>query len=517
MVEKVSHGESSPGNSSYPRDRGKAMTRSFAGVRLGVFRHPVRWWLFHLLLSLLSVGVTTGVAIAAFRLHFNLSAVGSLYLLLVVFVALRWGFAQATVISVAAVFCMNYLFIPPIFEFQVADPENWIAVATFETAALLVNGMSSKLRMHAAQVEVQRTRTAKLYELSRAILLIGGQRSTSEQLSKLIQEIVGVDAVALWDVYEGALQANPQAEGTETGLGTFLAETDSDDAELRITRRVLRVGSTPIGGLILSGWENDSLLADAVASLAAVAFERAHALHKENRAEAERNAERLRTAVLDGLAHGFKTPLTAIQTASSGLLAINPQLTETQAELVSIIDEQATALTKLTTRLLQTAALEAGEVRLRRSKVSVQSLLEDALVEQDEASRARVKISVPRDVVAAEVDAPMVHLALVQLLDNAIKYSARDSPIWVAVTQDSVKTTVEVANRGSSITPEEQDLIFERFYRGRETTYGPSGTGLGLSIVKKTAEAHGGRAWVECKDNTAHFYLTMERTQRREG
>jgi two-component system, OmpR family, sensor histidine kinase KdpD len=510
MFDKASHDESSRRISGHSRDRSETMTPSFAKARLRVLPRAARWWLLHFLLSLLSVLVTTGVAIAAFRLHFNLSAVGSLYLLLVVFVALRWGFVQATVISVAAVFCMNYLFIPPIFEFQVADPENWIAVVTFETAALLVSGLSSKLRMHAAQVELERARTAKLYELSRAILLVDGQRSTSEQLSKLIQEIVGVDAVELWDIYEGESPASLQVAQTESALETFLAKADRDDPELRVTRRVLRVGTTPIGGLVLSGWESDSELADAIASLAAVAFERAHALHKENRAEAERNTERLRTAVLDGLAHGFKTPLTAIQTASSGLLAIDPQLTNTQAELVSIIDEQVTALTRLTTRLLQTAALEAGELRLRRSKASIQSLLEDALVEQDDATRARVRVSVPPGLVATEVDAQMVHLALIQLLDNAAKYSAGESPIWVAVTQDSLMTTVEVANRGSSISQEERDLIFERFYRGGEAAYGPSGSGVGLSIVKKTAEAHGGRAWVESKDDTTHFYLTLE-------
>jgi len=251
-------------------------------------------------------------------------------------------------------------------------------------------------------------------------------------------------------------------------------------------------------------------MADAVASLAAVAFERAFALQKENRAEAERNTERLRTAVLDGLAHGFKTPLTAIQTASSGLLAIDPQLTPTQAELVSIIDEQATALSRLTTRLLQTAALEAGEVRLRRSKISIVSLLEDVLEEEEETTRARVNISAPEDLTAIEVDAQMIRLALLQLIDNAAKYSVGTRMIDVTVTQDETETTIEVANGGSSIRPEEQERIFERFYRGLEAAHGPSGTGLGLSIVKKTAEAHGGRAWVECEDDMTQFFFVIE-------
>jgi two-component system sensor histidine kinase KdpD len=181
----------------------RTMNISLANLVGAISRRASGGRILHLLLSLLSVLVTVVLAVVAFRLHFNLSAIGSLYLLLVVFVSLRWGFAQATFISVTAVFCMNYLFIPPIFEFQVTDSENWISLVTFETTALLVSGLSSKLRMHAAQVEIQRARTAKLYELSRAILLIDGRMSTSEQLSILIEKIVQVEAAEFWIVDEG--------------------------------------------------------------------------------------------------------------------------------------------------------------------------------------------------------------------------------------------------------------------------------------------------------------------------
>jgi two-component system, OmpR family, sensor histidine kinase KdpD len=486
----------------------------FTGVRLSpaAFRRGFGRCLRPLSLGLGGIALTAAMSIFAYLLHFNLSAIGSLYLLLVVLVALRWSFTQATIISVAAVFCLNYLFVPPIFEFQVADRENWIALVTFESAALLVSGVSSKLRSHVAQVELQRARTAKLYELSRAILLIDGQSSTSEQLSALIRELIQVEAVDIWVVYESdpLSSAWPSPAVTGSALAAYLEAVDSDYPRLRITKRVLKLGTRPIGAMVLRGWVTDSLLADAVASLAAVAIERARAIQKEARAEAERNTEQLRTAVLDGLAHGFKTPLTAIQTASSGLLEIDEQLTPTQAELVSIIDEQATALSQLTTRLLQTAALEATEVRLRRSKVSIVSLLKDMIEDQDIKTRARVKICAPHDLTEIEVDAPLIYLALLQLIDNAARYSGDDRRIDVNVTQNELETKVEVANDGPSIRPENLDRIFERFYRGLETSHGPSGTGLGLSIVKKTAEAHGGRAWVESGNGSTRFFVTIK-------
>jgi len=262
-----------------------------------------------------SVSLWTLLGVAAigaitFLLHFNLSAVGSLYLVLVVRISLRWGFAQATVASIMAVICMNYLFVPPIFEFQVADPENWIALGTFETAALVVSGLSHKVLQHAAQTEVQRERTAKLYELSRAILLIDGRISTTEQLSLLIRDVVHVADVDLWVTYDNSSSSTTMqpADFSDGALEAFRGDTDDYDGKTNTTRRILRVGTTPIGAMVLHGWEHDSLLADAVASMAAVAIERARAIQKENRAEAERNTEQLRTAVLDGLAHGFRTP-----------------------------------------------------------------------------------------------------------------------------------------------------------------------------------------------------------------
>ena len=271
-----------------------------------------------------------------------------------------------------------------------------------------------------------------------------------------------------------------------------------------------------MGGMTMRGWRIDPLAADAVASIAAISFARARAIQMENRAEVERDAERLRTAVLDGLAHGFKTPLTAIKTASSGLLAIDC-LSATQLELVSIIDERATMLSQLTTRLLQTAALEAKEIHLRRSNTSLADLLQKVVHQQEEEVQARIGIALPANLLNDQVDAPMIELALQQLVDNAVKYSAIATPIPITIKQIPTETAVVVQNAtttGSAIRMEERSRIFERFYRGIDAVYGPSGTGLGLSIVKKIAEAHGGRAWVECSEDTTRLTMSIQRYEK---
>ena len=447
-----------------------------------------------------------GVAGGSFLLHLNLSTAGSLELLAILLIALRWGFGMATIVSLTAVAGLNYLFTAPLFEFTVSDPENWISLATFEGTALLVSGLSSKVRLHAAQVELQRARAEKLYLLSRAVLLIDSRRAIGEQLAGLIRELIGVKEVELWVLHEGA--SLPEQVEVGSARATYTAGLDSDDEET--SRRVLRLGITSVGAMVMRGWEMDGSLADAVASLAAVALERGRALQKENRAEAERNTERLRTGVLDGLAHGFKTPLTAIQTASSGLLAIGG-LSATQAELVSIVDEEATKLGRMTTRLLQTAALDAREVRLQRSFAAVGALVSGVIAEMDETARARVVVWIDAGVESVQVDAEMIVLALLQLLDNAAKYSEVGTEIEVRVWQSERETMLEVTNRGAAIRGEERDRIFERFYRGVDAVRGPTGTGIGLSVVKKAVEAHGGDVRVECDDGRTRFVLRLPR------
>lgn len=458
--------------------------------------------LFGVLLALVIAGI-------AFVLHLNLSSAGSLEFLLVVIVALRRGFAQATVVSLVSLACLNYLFTEPLFTFAVADSKNLVALATFEATALLVSRSSSQVRIHAAEVEQERKRNSKLYELSRAILLVDVRESTASQLEALIRELIDVERVEIWaaDDLDGSSAARVQPQ-TGSTYESYASGTDSDDLANRTTRRVLRSGTTSIGAVTLQGWRCDAPLADAIASLIAIALERARAIRKENQAEAERNTEQLRTAVLDGLAHGYKTPLTSIQTASSGLLAIS-QMTPTQTELVTIIDDQVTLLSKLTTRLLQTAALEGKEVKLRRRRVELIALIDDVLDQQERSIRDRVRVRAPEIPRPEYVDAELLQLALTQLVDNAAKYSIVGPMIEIAVHQDAQATTLTVANEGSPIAKDEQERIFRRFYRGVDAAKGPTGTGLGLSIVKKAAEAHGGRAWAECEGGMNRFSMSI--------
>jgi len=273
---------------------------------------------------------------------------------------------------------------------------------------------------------------------------------------------------------------------------------------------VLRLGSSPVGAIALSGPELGRLTVEPIASLAAIALERARSFEKEGRAEAARQTEQLRTTVLDALAHAFKTPLTVILTATSGLLDAG-NLSDEDAELATLIDEQAQNLNRLATELLQMARIDAAEVRLRPERAPVAALVEDALARrrsQLEGRSVRLTEKTPGVVVSGDRD--ILTTALEQFIDNASRYSAPDSPITIVIEENLAEAIISVHNEGPPIRSADLEKIFERFYRAEESRHRASGTGLGLSIARKAAEAHGGRTWVVSEERAGTtFYFAL--------
>jgi two-component system sensor histidine kinase KdpD len=241
----------------------------------------------------------------------------------------------------------------------------------------------------------------------------------------------------------------------------------------------------------------NELAATALASLCGIALERRRALQRESHAQAAREAEQLRAAVLDALAHQFKTPLAIARTASSGLLAIGG-LSELQADLVASIDQQATKLDHLASCLLTAARLEATEFKPQREPLLFSSLIHLAIQELDqEADRERFHVSVPSREVPVFADRELIVTSIVQIVSNALQYSKPGSPIDVAFLVKDGRVVLKVLSKGLVVKADQCERIFERFYRTPEAQYGPAGTGLGLSIVKKIVQAHQGSVWAE--------------------
>jgi two-component system sensor histidine kinase KdpD len=474
-----------------------------------------RSWLQLLMQCAIGCAAIAAVTFVAYKLHVPLSTAGFIYLLIVVGVALAYGIWQATFISLVAVSCLNYFFIPPVLSFAVADERDWVALVSFQVCALLVSRLSSREQRMARDANYQRIQMKKLYELSRGILLFDLHTPPGPQLVQLIRRTFFADDVAIFDADLARLdhQGDWSIDEQQIAKTAYLTDRNEDDRDIRTTQRVIRIGSSPIGAMAIRG-EVDPLIANAVASLAAIAFERYRSYEKEARAESAKQAEQLRVAVLDALAHAFKTPLTVICTASSGLQEMGT-LDKTEAELAELINQEAVNLNRLCTRLLQTAKLEASSVTLRTEPVIISRLVDDVVSGLAATLKGHpIELSIQEQDTPLEGDRELLMMILTQYLDNAAKYSAPDTPIGVVVRESNSELLLSVRSRGSIIQMQDRERVFERFYRGSDAKQRVPGTGVGLSIVKKAAEAHQGHVWVisgEAEGTT--FFLSMPKLQ----
>lgn len=336
-------------------------------------------------------------------------------------------------------------------------------------------------------------------------------RKPGAQLAERIRVALRLEAVAIYDadLQETYLAGTwwPDVENRIRSICIF--ETVRDDAATGLRQRVLRIGGLPIGALLLRG-EAASATVDSVAALVAITFDRYHSFANENRIESARQAEQLRTTVLDYLAHAYKTPLTVIRAASSGLTETGTY-TPSQSALLLLIDEQTQLLDQLTTRLLQTARLEAHDLALHAERISVLSLIDEAVAEAREHLAAmRISVTVSPEDLTLHGDRSLLRALLTQFIDNAGKYGQADTTITISAVQRSVAVLLTVHNFGPPIPAEEQEHVFERFFRASGSTQTASGTGIGLSIARRAAQAHGGDVWVTSNANDGTtFYASI--------
>jgi two-component system sensor histidine kinase KdpD len=447
----------------------------------------------------------------AFRLHFNLSAATSVHFLLMSVIALRWGFLEASIVSILSVACLDYYFTDPIFAFYIRDSHDWIALATFEVAALLVSRLSNQMHRHARESELHQAHLQKLYALSQHILLLDREGAVEQQLVHIIRSSLQVEGIALWNGYDLHMYKSGTCNFDDDQVrSSFHLETDSDDASTGISRRVLRSGTRAIGALALCGHSLDTTSVNAAASLVSVAIERARSFSTEANAVAARQSEQLRSAILDGMAHAFKSPLTTIRTSSSGLLAMNT-LSGTEKKLVGLIDRHASHLNDLANHLLLTAKLDSGDIKVNREEIDLSQLVENSIESSSqELDGHAVEIRVTERPRIVYADRKLLQMALLQILDNAVKYGRPGSPVLIAVEKEGAELVIAIRNEGSFIPPEEREKVFQRFYRCSGSIRTISGTGIGLSVVRRIAEAHQGRVWVDSDvENGTTFSITL--------
>ena len=448
------------------------------------------------------------VAILAYWSRWLLPLAALLYLLIVVPTALLCGFWQAVIVSLSAVVAQGLLTARQSELDMAADRVDSITLLVFIVVALIVSRLSARVTGHAREAESRGGQMHDLYEFTRRTLQMNLHVEPGPQLAELVHEIFNLEAVAVFDadlhdVYQAGYWSDDPLEMSQN---VYYFETSDDDPETGIGRRVVRLGSVPIGSLVVRG-DTSPLTNNAIASLIAITFDRYRAFANESRIETERRTEQLRATVLDSLAHAYKTPLTAIRAASTGLSEMG-RLSPGQADLVSLIDEQTDLLGELTTRLLTTARLDGGEVAIHVAPISVGTLMEEILAGlKERLASMKVALEIEDENLVLSCDRELMVMLLTQYIDNACKYSNFGTTITIRALVAASEVIFSVHSYGPVIPMADRERIFDRYYRSSTYSNRAPGTGIGLSVAKRAAQIHGGYVWVTSdeQDGTTFF------------
>lgn len=265
------------------------------------------------------------------------------------------------------------------------------------------------------------------------------------------------------------------------------------ESERQLSFVPLRLGVKSVGALGISGGLLSRETLEAIGSLAAIAIERAGAVENLTKAEAAKEGEKLRSALLDSVTHEFRTPLTSIKASVTSLLSDSNLNPSQNRELLTVIDEESDRLNRLVGEAAEMAQLDAGQVELRREPHQIKEAITRAVEESRQVlANHPVECVVPDSLPVLRIDLDRIKEVLAQLLENAGKYSPEGTPIRITAEYKDKRVTVSVADRGPGIDDFEQALIFDKFYRGRGQRTRIQGTGMGLAIAKAIVEAHGG-------------------------
>jgi len=458
------------------------------------------------------VALASGVAWLTLP-FFELANLVMVYLLGIVVVATRYGRGPSLAASVLSVAALDFLFVAPVFTFAVSDVRYLFTFAVMLLVGLVTSSLAARIRMQAVAARQREERTAALYAMSREL---ASTRGVDQLLTIAVRHISEVFRSQVVVLLPGAGGLVPSGGGqfaldsNELGVAKWVHEhhqpaglgtaTLPGAAALYLP---LQAPRGPVGVLGVRPADAHALDApdqlhqlETFANQTALAIERAQLADEAQQAQVRMETERLRNSLLSSVSHDLRTPLATITGAASTILESGSRLdAQTRQELLESVREEADRLNRLVQNLLEMTRLESGALQLRREWHPLEEVIGAALSRLGkELADRRVDTRVPPDLPLVPIDDVLVEQVLVNLLDNAAKYTPRESPIRIMATATDRAVTVEVADRGPGLPRGEEDKVFEKFHRGVE---GGRGVGLGLAIAQGIVKAHGGRIWAQ--------------------
>jgi len=450
--------------------------------------------IFGLATSFVIVASITLVYTHAVRV--NQTTVALSFLLAILAVSAVWGMAVSVVMSLAALLVFNYYFLPPTRTLTIADPQNWVALGAFLFVSIMGSQLSARIRKEADEAISRRREIERLYKFSQKLLGEGNVLQLMNAIPDYIVESFEAGAAELFlplkdKFYRSGFGASHlDEESMKTAFARDEASIQPQQAQYFLP---VRLGVRPIASLGISGARLSRQTVDAVGSLVAIAIERARTVEQLGQTEAERQGERLKSALLDSITHDFRTPLTSMKAAVTSLLSTPVASPHQTHELLTIINEECDRLNHLVEQAAEMARLEAGEVHLELEPHPVSEIVDSALAELKTSLSGRpVEVRLNPDVTPVLADFDRARDVLMKLVDNANLYSPKGQPITISAEQTGDQVTTSVADRGPGIDDFEQGMIFDKFYRGKDQRYLVRGTGMGLPIAKAIVNAHRG-------------------------
>jgi two-component system sensor histidine kinase KdpD len=445
--------------------------------------------------------------------RFDKSNLIMVYLLGVAFVALRHGRAASAVAALLSVAAFDFFFVPPRLTFAVGDTQYLLTLCVMLVVSLLISTLAVRVRAQADAARQREQRMQILYAMSQELAAARTVDEVARVVSRRVSDIFNGPAVVLVPEDGGQLRATsgpgPAGDSRElavaqwafehghtAGLGTdTLPGATAVYVPLHGTQSVLGVlGVRPAAALLPLPPDQLDLL-KTLTRQAASGLERARLADEAEHARIAVETERLRSTLLSSVSHDLRTPLAAITGAASSLLQDASLGTEPQRELKEAIFEEAQRLNRLVTNLLDMTRLESGSLQLNRDWNSLEELVGSALARVEASLKDRpVRVSIPADLPLVAVDGVLIEQLLVNLLDNALKYTDPASPISIEARASQDMLTVEVADEGPGLPKGTEERVFEKFYRAPSRE---RGFGLGLPICRAIVTAHGGKIWAE--------------------
>ena len=434
------------------------------------------------------------------------------YLLTVVIAAIYLGRGPAIYASILGVLAFDFLFVHPVFTFSVSDTEYIITFIGLFLVGVVISQLTARASEQAKAAREREAETAELYDLSRdlasaadieaivsvlqkhleqtfsrtiTVLLPKGNRLIPRALSTGMTLNEEEFAVADW-VYRHAEPAGRHTNTLPTAQLRYLPLKTSNGVV-----GVLGVGKPMTSYSDLSPAQRR--LMEAFANQGAQAIERAH-LEEQNRQIALlQSAEKLQNTLLNSISHDLRTPLVAITGALSALDEKDVQIDEpTRNTLIENARGEADRLNRLVGNLLNMTRIESGAIKLRLEPCDVQDLIGTAIEQLGKrAEKNQIKVDIPVNYPLVSMDFTLMAQVIVNLLENAMKYSPEESLIEIVASMDDSKARLQILDRGVGIPSDDLFRVFDKFYRVQRPE-SVSGTGLGLSISKGIVEAHGG-------------------------